>query len=287
MRFKGILPSLFLMSTLGLGPGFQPGGVMASAQELTQNRAELQFKAGISAFQKNDLKQARVAFQESLQSDPLNPASLFNLGLVEQKSGNFGLALALWRKALAHTPGYDPALEAVRFASSKLERREIAHEASLWESLRTVALLNIALYKYVVLCAVFLLLSGWLLLRYFGARRRALLDEQPLPPFPTVATIFAAGFLLTAFLSAAKAYDQSMVRATILPKKVEARSTPDNEGTMLFDLYEGLEVVVGQLTGEWAQVTYPGGSTGWVPKTAIFMTDEPVAVRPADKGAEK
>jgi hypothetical protein len=131
--------------------------------------------------------------------------------------------------------------------------------------------------------AIFLLTGSWLLLRYFGARRRALLDEQPLPPFPTVGIVLSLGFFVMSFLAVAKAVDQSSLRGTVLPKKIEARSTPDAAGTVLFDLYEGLEVIVQQANDSWIQVTYPGGPTGWVPKSAVFTTRDDAAAARSEK----
>lgn len=264
MRFKTLFPLVFALSILG--------SVVAKAQT-----AESHFKDGLAAFQKGDVKQARAAFRESLHLDPESPVALYNLALAEQRSGENGLALALWRKALALNPSYRPAENAIQWTKGRLERAEIPHEVEYWESFRKTVLFNTPLSTWVVCSAALLLLGGWLLLRYFGARRRALLEEQPLPPFPTVASVLLAGFLLFVGLSGAKAWDLSIVRGTVLPKKVEARSAPDTSGTPLFDLYEGLEVIVRYRTGDWTQVTYPGGPTGWVPTSAIFATTDKVA----------
>jgi tetratricopeptide (TPR) repeat protein len=236
--------------------------------------AEPKFKEAITAFQKNDLKTARASLKASIENSNDNPVLLYDLGLTEQKDGHAGMALALWRKALVTHPDFAPAERAVSWTRSKLEHADISHEVEFWETLRSTMLVTTSLNRYLGSSALLLLLSGWLLLRYFGARRQASLDEKRMPSFPTVATIFALLFVIMASLSAAKAYDDSIIRGTIVTKKIEARSSPDPTATPLFELYEGLEVIYQKTSGDWVQVTYPGGSTGWIPRASFFATTD-------------
>lgn len=258
MRFTRFFPLVFALAALWTGAAFA--------------QADVQFQAGVAAFQKNDLKTARASFEAALKLDPAHVVTLFDLGLLESKEGHNGRAIALWRKALALAPEFRPARDAIDFTRTKLERPEIPHEVETWEQLRDTALANTVLEKYLVLAAVLFFLSVWLFLGYFGAKRRALLDEKPLPGFPFVATLFAVVWVAFTILTIAKILDMQELRGTVVTKKIEARSTPDQAGTPLFDLYEGLEVIVRQTSGDWIQVNYPGGSTGWVPRTSVFTT---------------
>lgn len=256
-----------LFALLFLGP----------ADSFAQNStAETAFTSAIAAFQKNDFNAARAAFNQALSADPSNPIVLFNLGLTEQKAGHNGLALALWRKALASKADFEPAQRAISSTRTKLDRTEIPHELELYESLRSAALTTIPLSKYLAATAVLLALSGWLTLGYWGRRRRAQLDEKPMPGFPVAASVLTLLFVLSLGLSAAKAYDDRTPRGTVISKKIEARSAPDAQATPLFDLYEGLEVIVQQTSVDWVQVTYPGGSTGWIPRNALLATNDSV-----------
>ncbi|MEK7357445.1 MAG: SH3 domain-containing protein [Bdellovibrionota bacterium] len=259
MRFTLIFPLVFTVAALWTGAAF------------AQTPDEL-FSSGVATFQKKDLKSARASFEAALKLDPSHVVTLFDLGLIESQEGHNGRAIALWRKALALAPEFRPAREAIEYARTKLERAEISHEVETWEQLRETALANTVLEKYLGIAVVLFFLSAWLLLGFFGARRRALLDEKPLPGFPVVATLFASAWVVFSGLAIAKAIDMQELRGTVVTKKIEARSTPDQAGTPLFDLYEGLEVIVRQTSGDWFQVTYPGGSTGWVPRSSVFTT---------------
>jgi tetratricopeptide (TPR) repeat protein len=266
MRFKLILPLVFTLSALcSVLSG------TAHAQSV-----EAKFETGVSAFKKGDLNAARTSFQEVLDQDAFNARALFNLGLVEQKSGHLGKAIGLWRKALAAHPGDRAPRSAIDWAKTKLERSEIPHEVEAWETLRSAVLARVSIEKFLITSAALLLLSGWLMLRHLGQRRQSALDERPLPPFPTAAAAFAILFAFSTALTAAKAIDMETVRGTILVKKIEARSAPDPAATPLFDLYEGLEVVVKRSAGDWLQVTYPGASSGWIPKSSVLATSDKV-----------
>jgi tetratricopeptide (TPR) repeat protein len=270
MRFKFLFPSVFVLVTLcAAGAYAQTNGATAQSAE--------PFRNAIGAYQKNDFKTARASLQSALKASAENPILLYDLGLTEEKDGHLGLAMALWRKALAVQPGFTPADHALNWTRPKLEHSDISHEVEFWESLRSTMLVTTPLNRYLGSSAVLLLLGGWLFFRYMGQRRQARLDEKSMPPFPTVALIFTVLFLITASLSAAKAYDETVVRGTIVVKKIEARSSPDPSATALFDLYEGLEVIFQKESGEWVQVSYPGGSTGWIPRTSLFATTDKVA----------
>lgn len=283
MRFAAIFLSVFtlLAQTCVLAPSFAHAQAGAATTPATASPvaaspvaadAATHFDFGIAAFKKNDFESARAAFERSLAIDETNPVVLFNLGLTLERAGKLGPAIASWRKALFHSPGYAPARDAIRWSQAKLERAQIPHEVEFWETFRSVMLVEVSLEIYLAMTSLLFFLSGWLFLAYAGQRRRSMLDEKPLPPVPWIAALFAALCSAGLILSAAKAYDDSVERGTIVEKKIEVRSTPDASGTQLFDLYEGLEVVVRQSKGDWSQVTYPGGSTGWIPRKALSTT---------------
>lgn len=235
------------------------------------------FQEGIAAYQKGEFKQARASFTEALKNDPNNPTLLFNLAVTAQSEGQLGMALALWRKALVIQPNFPDAKNAIAWTENQLEHKEIPHNVTSWQSLRKNFLVNHTLNEFLALTAALLAATGWLLLRYLGLRRDALLQEKPLPPFPTVTLICGILLLASLALTTAKAYDLSILRGTIITKKVEARSAANESATPLFDLYEGLEVVVRQTAGDWVQVTYQNTSTGWIPRSAIFTTEDKAA----------
>jgi tetratricopeptide (TPR) repeat protein len=266
MHFRAIFPLIFLVHLFCSLNSYAAG---------PQGQVETAFQQGLAAFQKSDFQQARVFFLDALKNED-NPTVLFNLGLTEQRLGNQGMAIALWRKALASNASFFAARRSLEWIKPKLAYPEIAHEVELWESLRAHALGTVSLTTYLLGCAVSLLGSGWLLLRYLGLRRQSTLDEKPMPSFPILAALATVSFFLLTFFSAAKLLDENTERATVVEKKVAVLSSPANDATPLFELYEGLEVIVRERSASWTQVTYPGGSTGWIPSAAILSTYDKV-----------
>lgn len=260
MRFRLVFPLVFACSLLWT--------VALHAQTKT---ARDYYEDGVAALRSNDLQAARSALQQSLELDPNRPAALYNLGLVEFRAGNEGLGIGIWRKALTNSPGFAPALSALDWAETKIPR-SLNRSGGAWESIRAAVISPIEILDALTLNLLITFFAGFLFLRYFGARRRALLDERPLPPYPVVAAVLSVLLVFSLVLSALKAYDLTVVRATVVTDRTPARTTPDPAATSLFDLFEGAEVVVRQSQGDWWQVTLPGGLTGWVQKDALYFS---------------
>ena len=233
--------------------------------------AKSKFSAGVEAFQKKDYTAARLAFSDALHGNEDCLAVLNNLALTEVELGQFGLAIALWRKALALSPGYGPARAGISMVRKKLDHPEIPHEVEYWETYRNAILSTTSLTTLVIATSGCLLIGGWLLLSFFGLKRLSKIEEKPTPPYPYAGGLVGFFAIIFLVLLVSKIWDDMTTRATVLPKKIEARSAPDAAATSLFELYEGLEVVVDQSTSGWLQVTYPGGPTGWVPTSALYL----------------
>jgi hypothetical protein len=228
------------------------------------------FQNALASFQKKDFKTARLWFRETLAKDPEQIVAWYDLGLTESQLGNQGLAMAFWRKALVLSPLFSQAKHALTYTRNKLERADIPHEVETWESLHSDVLVYASVIQFSFVTAVVFFIGAWLVLMFIGARRRAILDEKPLPAFPIFAGFATLAFVALFVLTICKAIDDTDLRATVVVKKIEARALPDTTSTSLFDLFEGLEVVVRQNRKDWVQVTYPGGATGWIPRSSLF-----------------
>lgn len=247
-----------------------PASPELAATPLPPTNMTQAFQNALASFQKNDFKTARVWFRETLAKDPSQIVAWYDLGLTESKLGNAGLAMAFWRKALLLSPTFSQAKYALNYTRNKLERSDIPHDVETWETLHSDILVYASVIQFSFITAIIFFVAAWLVLMYVGARRRAILDEKPLPSFPIAAGLTSLAFIAFLILTICKAVDDSDLRATVVVKKVEARALPDTTSTSLFDLFEGLEVVVRQNRKDWVQVTYPGGATGWIPRASVF-----------------
>ena len=227
------------------------------------------YQAGIQSFQKGELTKAQDLFLQALEKSPDNKFILYNLGLTDFQLEQRGRAVGAWRRALYIDPDFSLARQAYSFALRKMGPLHSGTSNS-WEAFRQDILSWLSLDRGLAVTALFLLIGGVFLIRYWARRRDSILHETPSPPVPYTGFVCAMIFLLAGAITLAKAYDNYFPRATITAKRVDVRSGPSPEDASLFELLEGHEVIINQAVREWAQVTYPGGLTGWVQRDSLF-----------------
>jgi hypothetical protein len=233
---------------------------------------EKAFEAGVVSYQAKKYDEARLAFSQALEKDPLNVQALTNLALVQFQLGQKAWAVALLRKAHNLNPDFSTPKASLDYILPQLDVKEIPHEIQMWETIRTNFIVPFTLTGFLVLTALCLFATGWLWLQYIGKRREAFREEKPYPAFPTIPTMIALIFTTVLALTLMKVIDQGIPRATVVNEKVTVYSAPSEQSVGLFDIFGGLEVVLGQENGDWIQITYPGALTGWVPKNSVFQT---------------
>lgn len=230
------------------------------------------FASGVAAFKSEKLEDAKKIFLKLEAENPGHPTLLLNLGLIAQKQKQPGAALGLWRKGLAFHPTDEALANAVDWLKPKLSKTEIAHDIDAWEEWRRILLLRVSPVTTIVVSALLLFFSGFFFLRWWGRRSRALEEDLALPPPPVGGIVLGGLFCFVFAISIAIFIDRLDVRGTIVVEKAEVRSAPDAAATVLFDVFEGMEVIVQDVrkttgtAGEetWRRITYPGGNTGWI-----------------------
>ena len=222
----------------------------------------------IQSYQKGQYQEAAESFKKAVEADPNNPALLYNWGLSAYKLNQKGLALGAWRKALAIQPSFSRAERAIRFAEKDVPRAAFA-EDSFWESYR-LFFKNTSSHKLLFVTALLIALTGYLSIRYLARRKAALTNETPMPPFPVVVTVFGILLLFTLILTISKLVDSADIRATVITSPASVHTSPDAQSTSIAELPEGGEVVIRRHESDWAQVSYPGGITGWIELNKIL-----------------
>jgi tetratricopeptide (TPR) repeat protein len=228
------------------------------------------FELGGKAYQTKDYAAAKTAFEQALQLEPRSEHALTNLALTEFQLGQKGRALGALRRALQLNPEFSTSRAALAFIEKQLPVKEIPHEIQWFEKFRESFLNYFSLNIFLAMTALFLLSAGWLGLRYFSERKSAIEEERPLPKASFTWSLSVLGLILFSTVTAMKAFDEVKSRGTIVLEKVPVKSSPDQNSPDLFDLYEGLEVIIEQNREAWIQVTYPGALSGWIPSESLF-----------------
>lgn len=253
---------------------------MSPSASFSETGAGDAFSAGVAAFKAGKLDEARKSFLELESNHPGDPTLLLNLGLIAQKEKRLGAAIGLWRKGLVEHPTDDALSNAVDWLKPKLTKTEISHEIDPWEQFRPL-LARVSPIAVTVVAALFLLVAGWMILRWRGARTRAIELETAMPAAPTGGLVLLLLFLLMFGISISIFVDRLDIRGTIIATKTEARSAPDSTATALFDVFEGMEVIIrdSRVVGkeQWRRVAYPGGMTGWIRDRDVLTSADPSA----------
>lgn len=233
------------------------------------------FAAGIQALQTKDPKTAMDRFREALSQHPDDTAILTNLGIAAQEAGQKGWAIAYLREALTLGSPLKETRQALDFSLSQLQIKEIPHEIEAWEKLRENVLVGISLPGLLFINAIALLLCGMVWISYLRDRKAALENESPFPPFRFIHWAASLILVISIGLVICKILDLSEVRGTIVGEKIQAFSAPSKDAPALFEIYEGLEVLIQRSVQQpeaWLQIRYPGGPTGWVPADQVHIT---------------
>lgn len=230
------------------------------------------YTEGVRLYQEQRYVDAAEKFSNANQATPDNVNTLYNWGLSSYKIDNKGLALALWRRALFIDPEFSPVVDAIRFARTNMPDDVFKKSDDPIENLKSGLLRRLSLNKIFLLNTLLLLFSGWLLIKYFGKYKMAMEDDEPLPHFPTMGAFFSFLFILSLGLGGLKLITQNEIRATVITKSIDLRTGPAEDSNTVYSLLEGYEVIVENSQNDWTLVTYPGGMTGWIPKSALFIS---------------
>ncbi|MCB0422893.1 MAG: hypothetical protein KDD61_17970 [Bdellovibrionales bacterium] len=248
------------------------GSFVTLPTHASDNASREVFSKGIGAFQKKEFSEASKLFAEVLREEPNNPSALYNWGLSLYQEGKVGQALAAWRRSQALSPFSGETRKALKFAKEHVSTAGFGDPDSEWETFRSWLLVPVSFSLYATLTLVFLLIGGVPTLKYFAARKFALLEDQPLPKTPLKGFFSLFLFSLFVILAISKAYDLSVDRATVVTEKVAVYTAPSSDDNQVFELLEGMEVFPLRTEGEWVQISSLGGLSGWIQKGHLYYT---------------
>ncbi len=215
----------------------------------------LSFSNGLKSYQKQQYEQASVYFLKALQKSPHNSTVLYNLGLTELQRGNQGRALGYLRRAQYLDPYTSEIKKALDFINSP-------HNTTftLRDIFRKIPI--DVLMGLFTLGLILMISTG---LNYLHKRTQQ--TSFPIALF----TFFCCTFIFGLALGY-KIKDQHTMRVTVIVPKAEAHSGPNKNQATLFEIKEGIEVLVHKKLHSWLQVTAPSGGTGWIHENTSIIS---------------
>jgi len=207
-----------------------------------------------------------VEYYEKVLKFGMTSADLhYNLGNAYYKEAMMPHAILHYEKALKYNPAHEDARFNLQMANSLItDRIEPSHVPfykrwykQLWQSM--------PIDSWAVLSIVaFLALIGAILLFVFT---RSIALKKTVVPIGLLGLVL---MILSLTLGAeARSYLEDTHKAIVFEPTLNVKSSPDNSGTDLFTIHEGLKVEVRQELGEWSEIEIADGRVGWVPNESF------------------
>jgi tetratricopeptide (TPR) repeat protein len=216
------------------------------------------FLDSIQAYKEGHFDKAVSGFKKLTDSGIVNAKLFYNLGNAYLKTGNLGLAMIWYERALKLEPD-DPDIKFNYGYAASLTKDE--KEDKEFPIIRILFFWKYSLsHNIVQWVAVSLNLLFWLIIMIRTVRKKKLLT-----PLGCGLLIFSLIFTLTACYNA---YESAYLRyAVILPEKISVRSGFSEDSTELFALHAGTKVKIEKEKEEFFRIYYSEGKIGWVKKS--------------------
>ena len=218
------------------------------------------FSQAVKDFQSGQIEPAYTSFVELDKQHPNNPTLLFNMGLIQYKTGKRGLALGLWRKARYF--GSHPQIEtAIAFVEEELgmatTNEGFINTMAAW-------IRGIPVTIWLALLIALTLVIGWPATTFFAKRK------APLNHWPSWIFAFTPVWLLCLIISIWLSATSDRALATVIETDISTRTGPSLDSPTLTSLDEGSVVRIVKSHENWVQVDSGSPAPGWVLKDKLI-----------------
>jgi len=220
------------------------------------------FEEGNQYFQQENYREAIKSYTEILSQGQESAEAYFNLGNAYYKTGDLGKAILNYERALRLKPRDQDIEHNLELANHRIvDRLEQPPILFFWRWVNAVrngltakewgkwSIIGLWVAIAVTALAVF--------------RRRGLFRR----PIRCAAGILIATWVCVFVLFLWKSQQDRVIQhAIVTAEKVEVLSAPDQTGTALFDLHEGVKVRVLRNVPGWSEISLPDPQKrGWLP----------------------
>ncbi|RMF63054.1 MAG: tetratricopeptide repeat protein [Calditrichaeota bacterium] len=219
------------------------------------------FVRGNQAYQDGDYRAAIAAYEQIANLGYESWELYYNLGNAYFKDHQLAKAILNFERAKRLNPESDDIefnLQLARLSTvDRIQELPQFFLSAWWGklehllSLQTLTVLTLAFYLLFMLFLAFRVL-----LKAFRHSRLAR------------TALFTAGVLLvfSATLLASRVYEEeTREEAIVVAQKVDVKSAPDEAGTDVFTLHEGVKVQIKDRSLDWVKIRLADGKVGWLP----------------------
>ena len=222
-------------------------------------------RQGNAAYQNGDYELAIDCYQEIIQHGNEGAILYYNLGNAYFKAKQTPEALLWYERALRLDPANEDIKHNIAYANLQItDKIEVMPELFIvrwWNGLSQ----SMTATAWAVMAVVFGALFASSIALMMVSRRRWLSVTAIVLAF---VSLLIAIFSLIFASKESKRYIQQP-EAIVMQSVVNAKGTPNETGTSLFVIHEGLKVAVTDRVGTWVEIKLPNGEKGWVEDSSI------------------
>ncbi|OQX85453.1 hypothetical protein B6D60_07790 [candidate division KSB1 bacterium 4484_87] len=217
------------------------------------------FEQGNKFYQQEQYENAVKNYESILQNGYENWALYYNLGNAYYRLGRLGKAILNFERAYRLNPDNEDVLFNLNLAKMRAVDNIPVPPLTEWMqkvkyamSMSVIVWLTVGLYFLLAI-----LISMRILVKKKFWRRLAKISLVPI----------IVGLLLMSSLFYLRVHEETSVKyAILLVEKTDVLGSPDQSGTILFSLHEGVKFKVESYNDGWARIRLANGNVGWVKK---------------------
>jgi tetratricopeptide (TPR) repeat protein len=217
-------------------------------------------KKAVELYRKGEYEQAISIWENLLPKEKESAQIYFNLGNAYYKSGQNASAILNYERALLLEPGFDDAkfnLELAK-AHNTTKINEVGEffivqwiqSVANWMSSNAWAMFSVMMFVISLLMVLLYIFMHSIYHRKVG--------------FYGALIAFTLCLVSLGFSSMQKSKIQDRDYAIVMAPSVTATSTPDEQGTKLFVLHDGVKVRIKSYLDIWVEIQLTDGNVGWI-----------------------
>lgn len=219
-----------------------------------------------TAYKNSQFAEAVSLYEKVIAAGYASSELYYNLGNAYYKSGQLPSSILYYERALKLDPSNEDIIYNLKVANNQIIDKIDELPALFYEKWWSTAITLFkpdtwAIITLVLFFIFFLMLAIFLLSRSIGIRRLLL-------PVAIVLLFITLG----TFIIAHKTTDNAVNRknAIVFAPVLNVKSSPEDNGTDLFVIHEGLKVeIIDELSG-WREIKIANGSKGWIKSETII-----------------
>lgn len=220
---------------------------------------------GNTAYQNGDYDLAIDCYQEIIDHGNEGAILYYNLGNAYFKAKQTADALLWYERALRLDPSNEDIKHNITYANLQItDKIEVLPELFIvrwWNGLSK----SMTVTGWAVIAVVFGAIFALSIALMLASRRRWLSVTAVSLAF--ISLLIAIFSLIFASKENKRYVNQP--EAIVMQSVVNAKGTPNESGTSLFVIHEGLKVAVTDRVGTWVEIKLPNGEKGWVEASSI------------------